>query len=503
MTNLGKKHPNASESHPLDVEGQESVVGDQAMPADAEESVPGSTDPESPITEGVVVPSACYLRVIRGGRDRITVRPPIVCSALHQAQDPEGHALLEALAGARELGLYVTGLPGTGKSTTLLHLVLDDMHAGRGCAVIDPHGDLINEILARSPADGRTAERVLLFDPADTEWPIPLNILEETSERAQDLAVQFMIDLYEALFLRDQQGPVLHQSLRNGIRLAMQTRGSLAEVPLLFADRDFLQSCLRECTDPWVRHYFANVWLKMSDSSRGEYLAYFTSKLSGFFDDRILRNILGQRGGMALGPFLEGGGILLANLARGAIGDLNARLLGMLLLHLLERATLERHARPPEGRPPLHIYIDEFHEFATRSLIDFLGAARKFNVGLTLAHQRLEMLHPAIREAVLGTVGHALLFRQGSAEASELAALLWPRFGGRELVRLPNFQAVGRAIGPEGRIRVGRLRIPLPGRGNPESGVRIREASRRQFGRPRAEVERALLDRLGWNKREG
>ena len=460
-----------------------------------------SQPPEAlPLPEGEPVPGAPHLRIIPGGREVPRPHPLMAREPLVAAQDAEGRALLVDLAAKRELGLYISGLPGVGKSTLLLHLILEDIQASRGCCVLDPHGDLVAAVLARCPLDDRVLGRILLFDPGDTEWPIPLNIMNACSERARDLAVQFMIDLYEELFLPDHQGPMLHQSVRNGMRLIMEVGGTLPEVALLFTVRDFLKARLAQCQDPWVRHYFEGVWAKMSESSRGEYLGYFTSKLSRFIEDRMVRNILGQPGGVNLDEFLSGGGILLANLARGATGDLNSRLLGMILLHKLERATLERSSLEQNERNPVNIYVDEFHEFCTTSLINFLGAARKFNVGLTLAHQRLEILPPAIQEAVLGSIAHFVLCRQSSGEGLRaLPPLVWPRFGERELLRLPNYQAVARVTRPDGQARLGRLRIPGPGAGSGAAAMRVRQLSREQFARPRAQVEAELLSHLGWN----
>lgn len=445
--------------------------------------------------EGESIPGAPHLRLIRGGRETAVPSWVLVCGLRDAARGTEDRALLEALRARRELGLYLSGLPGVGKSTFLLHRILEDLQAGHGCCVLDPHADLVASVLARC----RTPERVVLFDPADTDWPIGLDLMDARTERAQDMAIQFMIDLYEQLFLPDHQGPMLHQSLRHGMRLVMESGGTLPEVVLCFTNPDYLKGRLAKCRDSWVRSYFERVWLKISEGSRGEHLAYFTSKLSTFLDDRMLRNILGQKGGVDLGEFLRGGGVFLANLARGAIGDLNARLLGMILLHKLERATLEQGAMPADRRRPIRIYVDEFHEFATRGLINFLGAARKFNVGLTLAHQRLETLPASVQEAVLGSIGHTVLFRQGSGEGlGALPSLVWPRFGERELIRLPNFHAVARVTGPDGRPRLGRLVVPRPGPATDGLADRIRESSRRRFARPRREVDKDILERLGW-----
>jgi hypothetical protein len=467
-----------------------------------EASAGAASETGQPSAEGCPVPGVPFLRIIPGGRMPPRTLHPRTPQARESRQDAEGRDLEAAIAASRALHLYVSGLPGTGKSTVLLHHILEDVQAGRGCVVLDPHGDLITAVLARFPREEAACRRVLLFDPADVDWPVGLDVLSAETEPAQELAVQFMLELYEELFLPDQQGPVLHQSLRNGLRLVMQTGGVLPELPLLFSDPAFLKDILRKCQDPWVRHYFERVWLKISESSRGEYLAYFLSKISGFIEDRTLRNILGQHDPVNLREFLEGGGVLLANLARGETGAITSRLLGMILLHKLECLALERSTIPPEVRRPVHVYVDEFHEFTVRGFGRFLSSARKFNIGLALAHQRLDMLPVALQDAVLGSVGHLMLFRQGGDGRLSRAAsdLVWPRFGERDLTRLPNYQSIARVTAPAGGVRVGRLKVPLPGRETPRLVERIRELSRQQFARPRRDVECKILHRLGWDK---
>jgi len=440
-----------------------------------------------------------HLRLYTRTRPPTERLAPIETAPLFRAQGAEGRSLLTDLAGRRELGLYVCGLPGVGKSTLMLHLILDDIEMGRACCVLDPHGDLIRAILDRLPDDETTLCRVTLFDPVDTDWPIGLNLLDARTERARDLAVQFMLELYEELFLPDHQGPMLHQSLRNGMRLLMELGGILPELPMLFSNHKFLAYRLMLSKDPWVRNYFEKVWQQVTGPGRGDYLAYFTSKLSCFVDDHLLRNIVGQTQGLDLSAVLEGGGVILANLARGAIGDLNSRLLGMILLHKLERLAMERAAMAPEERRPVHVYVDEFHEFATEGLGRFLAAARKFNVGLVLAHQRLETLAPRLREAVLGTVGNAILFRQGGSNGfGALPPLVWPRFGERDLLSLPSYHAVSRVIGADGTPRLGRLTVPRPMVGGIGAGDHVRLLTRVQMARPRGDVEREILERLGW-----
>jgi len=462
----------------------------------ATNETPGSQLPDA--AEFTLASARAHLRLYTRTRLPTERVASLEADPLFQAQSAEGRSLLTDVARRRELGLYISGLPGVGKSTLLLHLILDDIRAGRACCVLDPHGDLIRAILDRLPDDEATLCRVMLFDPADTDWPIGLNLLDARTERARDLAVQFMLELYEELFLPDHQGPMLHQSLRNGLRLLMELGGVLPELPMLFSNHKFLAFRLMLSKDPWVRNYFDKVW-QQAGPGRGDYLAYFTSKLSCFVDDHLLRNIVGQAQGLDLSAALENGGVVLANLARGAIGDLNSRLLGMILLHKLERLAMERVAVTPEERRPVHVYVDEFHEFATAGLGRFLAATRKFNVGLVLAHQRLETLSAPLREAILGAVGHVILFRQVADQwFGSLPRLVWPRFGERDLLSLPSYHAVARVNGMDGTPRLGRLTVPRPIGSRTQAADRVRLLAQVQVARARSDVEREILERLGW-----
>lgn len=438
------------------------------------------------------------LRLYVAGKEEPVASPVLAETQLARAQDREGRKLLTHLSANRSLGFYASGLSAVGKSTLLLHLILDDIREGRACCVIDPHGDLVTAVMERCPSDALTLRRILVIDPSDTARPVGLDLLDAATEREQDMAVQFMLSLYEELFLAEHQGPMLHQSLSNGMRLLMETGGSLAELPLVFTSKPFLKRKLKACCNPWVTHYFEEVWLQPF-SDRGEYLAYFTSKMARLLDDSTLRNVLGQKDTPNLEAHLNSGGVVLARLSSGTIGEVNARLLGMILLHKLERITRSRSALAPSERPPLNVYVDEFHELVTSNLIRFLGAARKFNVALHLVNQRLETLPPRMADALLGSFGHFAFFRQGAGYGlGELAGLLFPRFGERELTRTPNYHVLMRVSDRDGKTHVGRLVVPEPGAGSRTTARAIRACSRRRYGKLRSSVEQEILTRLGW-----
>jgi DNA helicase HerA-like ATPase len=395
-----------------------------------------------------------------------------------------------AIRAARTRHAYVLGQPGVGKSSLLLHWILDDLEARRAALVIDPHGALVDRVLRSIPPAARRS--VLLVDPGDTDYPFGLDILAAPDEPARDRVVQFFIELFMTLYLPDQQGPMLHQAIRNGLRLLMATGGRLPELPLLFTDRTFLRSRLAHVEDAWITHYFERVWLPWNTDKDG-FMAYLTSKLSHFVEDRTLRNILGQAGGLDLERCLARRRLVLVNLSPAKIGRLDARLLGMLLLHQLDQLTHRR----TEGTPDVHVYVDEFQELGLPQIADLLATARKFGIGLTLAHQALEQLPHALADAIVQNVGTLVLFRQGPGPgAIDLAAALWPRFQERNLYQLSDFEAIVRSVSPEGRPLISRYHAPAPAALSAVDPRGIRAVSRRAIARPRADVEAELLARI-------
>ena len=397
---------------------------------------------------------------------------------------------------SRNLHYYISGKPGTGKSTLLMNLVLKDILCGRGCCVIDPHGDLIENILERISDKEKYEEKIIIFEPSDLEYPVGLNILQDITEDEQDSTVQFVISLFEKLYTADQMGPMFYQAIRNGLLLIMENQGTLSDLPLIFHDDDYLKGYLKNCNTPWVRNYFERVWKKWGEH-KAEYSAYFSSKFSHFIDNRMLRNIICQRQGLDIKSVLQGDKIILVNLSRGKIGDLNSKLLGLLIAYALERATLRRAEVSENKRTLFNVYIDEFQEFTTSSLETFLSAARKYNVGLHLANQSLHQLPKTFNDAVLANVGTFVIFRQGMDSAKVLSNLTFPKFDERDLVRIPDYHAVihliknGRYLDPE----LIQIKAPSLKKGQKVASM-LREIIRLKYGNDRKIVEKAIQNRI-------
>jgi DNA helicase HerA-like ATPase len=387
---------------------------------------------------------------------------------------------------------YIPGQPGTGKSTLLRNLFLHDLATGTGACLIDPHGGLIDDILGCARLTKEQRDRIIVVDVANREFPVGINLLDTRNETEQDLTVQFFLSLFSDMYLLEHQGPVFRQAALNGLLVLMGGRRTLAEFPLLFSDNDFLKAVLRsDGIDPFARRYFERLWTSTTPFHRSENLAYFTSKFSPFFDDRIMRNVLAQPCGLRFDEIIDDAKVVLISLARGHIGDVNARMLGQIVLHLIRRSAMRRSPREPE---PFHVYVDEAHELSGTELREMLTGLRKFGVGMTLANQAPTNFPPSLRRTIMSSVGTFVVLRQGAETADSFDALLQPRFDEPDLIRLPDHHAIVSLSNRSGYVPPQRLRLNPPPRAWSRDQVeRIRRASAERYGRPRREVETELL----------
>lgn len=436
-----------------------------------------------------------HLRLVHDAGRRVERAPETVPHRVQlglECDAPHSPVLLDASARARHT--LVSGMPGTGKSTALLNLVLDDLTSGTGCCLIDPHGALVDSILERCDPRVHHINRIVVFDAAERQRPIGLDLLAASDEHEQDLVVQFFLSLFRGMFLAEHQGPIFHQAVRNGLFLLMMTGGTLAEFPSVFADTDFLKRRLERCSDPWVTRYFQKTWLGQSDFHRSEALAYITSKLSGFVEDRLMRSMLAQRGGLDVSLLMAERKVLLVNLARARLGDSNARLLARILLHIFHVAAMRR--RVQDSPPLFNLYIDEAHELSGWTMDEILTGARKFGLGLTLANQDVGDYPPFFRQTIFGSVANYLVLRQGKNIDGRIADLGHPRFDQRDFARLADFEAIAVSMAEGSQWRPRKIRLTPPPPVTNVDPKDIRGRSTQEFGRPRVEVEEALLTSL-------
>src|SRR3989339_891454 len=312
-----------------------------------------------------------------------------------------------ATAEDRRRHFYIIGQTGVGKSTFIEGMIAQDIKNGHGVAVVDPHGELVEHVLANIPKE--RAEDVVLFEPFDMERPCGLNMLEYDTPEQKDFAVQEMIAIFYKLFPPEIIGPMFEHYMRNAMLALMADKdnpGTLVEIPKMFTDPTFLQERLQKVSDPIVRSFWTKEWAATTGSTRSDMLGYVVSKLGRFIENEMMRNIIGQsKSGFDLSKIMDEKKIFLANLSKGLTGEVNSSLLGLILVSKIQMAAMRRARVPEEQRTDFYLYIDEFQNFTTDSIASILSEARKYKLNLIIAHQYMPQLTDQIREAVLGNVG--------------------------------------------------------------------------------------------------
>ncbi|MBM3256403.1 MAG: DUF87 domain-containing protein [Candidatus Moranbacteria bacterium] len=400
----------------------------------------------------------------------------------------------------RRRHLYTIGQTGTGKSSFLAGLIRQDIEAGEGLCVIDPHGELVGKVLSYIPKE--RVKDVILFDPGDVDWPIGLNLLEYNRPEQKTFVINEMIDIFDKLYnLKEVGGPMFEQYMRNAMLLVMahpESGSTLLEISRVLADPDFRKFKLDHCADPVV----VNFWTKEAEKAGGEaalanMVPYITSKLTSFIANDIMRPIIAQqKSSFNLREIMDSQKIVLMNLSKGTIGELNAYLLGMVMVGKILIAAMSRVDMPEEKRKDFYLYIDEFHNFTTDSIVSILSEARKYRLNLIIAHQFLKQLTEKIRDAVFGNVGSLASFRIGPEDAEFVAKQYEPVFNSYDLINLDNYSTYLRMI-VNGQVGTPFSMKTLPTTaGDNAAAAEIRNFSRQTYGRPREEVEKEILTRL-------
>lgn len=409
--------------------------------------------------------------------------------------------------------IYVVGQTGTGKTTLLTSMILDDMRRGEGLCVIDPHGDLFRDLLGRIPE--ARADDVILLDPTDVAHPVGLNLLEHQTETQRHFLVQELVgilsvliqDGYGAAALGEMAGPIFFQHMRMNLLLAMSDPdrpGTLLHFYMIYQERDYWRRWLPLRTgDPllerWTKHVLAKTDYLRPGSEGASMGSWVASKFEGFVFDPLLRNIFGQaRSTIDVRTVMDKGKILLVNLAKGELTQENSRFLGMVLLAKLMAAALGRVELPERARRGFRLYVDEFQSLATRSFVTLLSEARKFGVSLVLANQFVTQLRDSrIGEAIFGNVGTLVCFRLGHADAELMDARFSPAFNRADLTNLPNRQACVATLVEGQAAQPFSLRTLRDWPAfDPHVATRVRARSRERHGRPRAEAEAEIARSL-------
>ncbi|RJO60933.1 type IV secretory system conjugative DNA transfer family protein [candidate division WS5 bacterium] len=398
--------------------------------------------------------------------------------------------------------VYILGQTGTGKTTTMLNMVIDDIQHGKGVAYIDPHGDAIDEILSKIPKE--RAEDVVVFDAGDIERPMGLNIFEAKTVEQKDLviqeALQILYRLYDPQHTGQIFGPRFDHWLRNAALTLMADPegGTFIEVPKVFSDDKFLAHKLKYVEDPVVRSFWIDEIGKTSDYHKSEMMGYFIGKFGAFMTNTTLRNIIGQpKSSLNLREIMDSDKILLVNLSKGRIGELNMRLLGMIFVVKLQMAAMSRADIPEGERKDFYLYVDEFQNFLTESFAQILSEARKYRLSLVVANQFIGQLTDEIKGAVFGNVGTIISFRVGPEDAEFMAKQFEPVFTQQDLINIENYNAAIRLIIngiPSRPFNI--IGFPPLGVADVSVGKSIRELARLKYARPREIVDKEVLARM-------
>lgn len=408
----------------------------------------------------------------------------------------------------RRRHMYILGRTGSGKTELMKYMSVQDIKAGEGLCVIDPHGDFIEDILPHVPKE--RAEDVILFEPFDTERPMGLNMLEVRSEEEKDFAIQEMIAIFYKLVTDPAMlGPMFEHNMRNAMLTLMADEehpGTLVDIPRIFSDTDFQKYKVSKLRDPIVRAFWEKEMAKTSDFHKSEMLGYLISKVGRFVENSMMRNIVGQaKSSFNFRDVMDQGKILLVNLAKGKVGEINAKLLGLILVSKLQIAALSRADTAEDQRKDFYLYVDEFQNFITDAFSSILSEARKYKLNLVIAHQFLGQLEQGagsqgasthdLRDAVFGNAGTMISFRIGVEDAETIAKEFAPIFNEFDLVNIDRFNAyIKLMINGTASKPFNMATYPLPKDGNAELATSIRQLSRLKFGRPRTEVEAEVLE---------
>lgn len=385
--------------------------------------------------------------------------------------------------------MYLIGATGTGKSTLLFNLILQDLRHGQGVAVLDPHGDLIDKILGNIPES--RLQDVVLIDPADTEFPVGLNVLTSHSDVEMNVLSSDLVAVFRRL--STSWGDQMNSVFGNAILAFLESDrgGTLADLRRFLVEADFRKSFLGSVKDPEVVYY----WLKEFPMLSGKPQGPILTRLDTFLRPKLIRNMVCQKEGLNFENILDGRKIFLAKLSQGLIGEENSYLLGALLVSKIQQAAMARQMRDASERKPFYLYVDEFQNFVTPSMASILSGARKYGLGLILAHQELRQLwnrDTEVANSVLSNPGVRICFRLGDFDAQKLSEG-FATFDAADLQSLKIGEAVCRIERMDQDFNL--TTTPIAGVDAEESkrrSVLARELSRWKYAKPKAEIESKL-----------
>jgi len=405
---------------------------------------------------------------------------------------------------------YIIGQTGTGKSSTLQVMIRQDLEEGRGICVIDPHGQLVEDIMPFIPRE--RADDVVYFNPGDLERPLGINLLEAHTDEERDYVALEAMNIMIKLFDEEIFGPRIQDYFRNGCLTLMADPegGSLTDIVRLFTDDAFQKLKVEHVTNPIVKSFWLHQMAKTGAREKQEMIPYFAAKFGAFVTNGMMRNIIGQaKSAFDFTDAMNNNKILLMNLSKGETGELNSKLLGMIIVSKLQMAAMRRQNMSAEERKPFFLYIDEFQNYVTDSIESILSEARKYRLSLNLAHQYLAQLEGSaakkgskqvsLKDAIFGNVGTIMSYKIGAQDAEFMGKEMAPVFSDQDLINIDKYKAVMKlSIDTQPSKPFSIVPVnPYLVEGDLEVGDAIKQLSRLKFGRDKDFVEREIFRRLG------
>ena len=338
----------------------------------------------------------------------------------------------------RRRHMYLIGKTGMGKSNTIKQMAIYDIQHGRGVAVVDPHGESVEKIIKFVPKE--RLNDVVYFNPADLNYPIAFNVLEQVAPEYRHLVASGLLGVFEKIWA-DSWGPRLEYVLNNAILALLEYPGStLLGIMRMLVDKVFRKKVINKITDPVVKSFWVDEYSKYPDRFQAEAIAPIQNKVGRFLSSSIMRNIVGQvKSSIDLRKIMDDKKIFLLNLSKGRIGEDNSALLGAMIITKLQLAAMSRVDVPENKRNDFYLYVDEFQNFATMSFVNILSEARKYRLNLILAHQYIQQLDEKVASGIFGNVGTICCFRIGAEDAEFLVKEFEPFFEETDLVNLPKY----------------------------------------------------------------
>ncbi len=397
----------------------------------------------------------------------------------------------------RRQHMYVLGKSGTGKSVLLSNLIVQNINNGEGVCVVDPHGELVEEILHLIP-DHR-AKDVIYFNPADVDFNVGFNVIALDDPKYKHLVASGLMGIFTKIWANAWSSR-MEYILNNAILALLDTPGTtLLGIPRLLVDKDYRQMIIGNLKDPVVKAFWVHEYEQWREQFRNEAIAPIQNKVGQFLSTSIIRNVVGQsKSTIDIFKIMNEGKIFLVNVSKGRVGEDNSALLGGMIITKIQLAAMERVRIPEDERKDFYLYVDEFQNFATDSFANILSEARKYRLNLIIAHQYTAQLSnengTAVRDAVFGNVGTMVIFRVGADDAEFIEKEFEPEFTAQDLVNLPNYHVYLKLMIDGVTSRPFSASTLPPMTIDPSAGVKekIIDMSRSLYARPREEVENEI-----------